>query len=116
MDTDSVSVLQAKLAIATERLRKSEERATAGQLALEVMHEIRNPLEALGHLAYLALEEAEDPARVRYYLRRAEEQIATLNQLPARPLASPGLFTPLIRTIWSTLRKPPSASTRGLSR
>ena len=86
MDTDSVSVLQAKLAIATKRLRKSEERATAGQLALEVMHEIRNPLEALGHLAYLALEEAEDPARVRYYLRRAEEQIATLNQIARQTL------------------------------
>ncbi len=86
MDTDIVSELQAKLAIATERLQKSEERATAGQLALEVMHEIRNPLEALGHLAYLALEEAEDPARVRDYLHRAEEQIATLNQIARQTL------------------------------
>ena len=86
MNTDDFSELQAKLAITTERLQKSEERATAGQLALEVMHEIRGPLEALGHLAYLALEEAENPARVRDYVRRAEEQIATLSQIASQTL------------------------------
>ncbi|MGI4827183.1 MAG: hypothetical protein ACRYFU_03185 [Janthinobacterium lividum] len=32
-----------------------DERATAGQFALEMMHEIRNPLEALSHLTYLTL-------------------------------------------------------------
>ncbi len=86
MSTDDFSDLQAKLAIATERLQKSEERATAGQLALEVMHEIRGPLEALGHLAYLALEEAENPERVRDYIRRAQEQIATLTQIASQTL------------------------------
>ena len=39
------------------KLSQSDDQAaewiTAGQLALEVMHEIRNPLEALGHLTYL---------------------------------------------------------------
>ncbi len=86
MDTDLVSELQRKLAIATERLQKSEERATAGQLALEIMHEIRNPLEALGHLAYLALQEADDPVNVRDYLRRAQEQIVTLTQIASQTL------------------------------
>jgi signal transduction histidine kinase len=86
MSTDDSSELQAKLTSATERLQKSEERATAGQLALEVMHEVRNPLEALGHLVYLAMEEAENPAKVRDYLRRAEEQIATLNRIAGQTL------------------------------
>jgi signal transduction histidine kinase len=86
MSTDDFSELQAKLAIATERLQKSEERATAGQLALEVMHEIRGPLDALGHLAYLALEVAEDPERVRDYIRRAQEQIAALSQIASQTL------------------------------
>jgi hypothetical protein len=36
-----------RLAIATEALRKSDERAVAGRLALEVMHEVNNPREAL---------------------------------------------------------------------
>jgi len=86
MDTDVISDLQAKLAIAAERLQKSEERATTGQLALEMMHEIRNPLEALGNLTYLALEEAEDPIKVRGYLGLAEEQMATLNQITSQIL------------------------------
>ncbi len=86
MSTDGFLELQAKLAILAERLQKSEERATAGQLALEVMHEIRGPLEALGHLAYLALEEAEKPVRVRDYIRRAQEQIATLTQIASQTL------------------------------
>ena len=65
MDTDLISDLDARLAFAAECLQKSQERATAGQLAFEMIHEIRNPLEALGHLTYLALEEAEDPVKVR---------------------------------------------------
>ena len=86
MDTDAISELQAKLAIAAERLQKSEERATTGQLALEMMHEIRNPLEALGHLTYLALEEAEDPIKVRRYMRLAEEQMGTLYHITNQSL------------------------------
>src|SRR5271170_6342076 len=95
MDTDVISDLQAKLAIAAERLQKSEERATAGQLALEMMHEVRNPLEALGHLIYLAMEEAEDPIKVRRYMRQAEEQMATLTGSPTRAWALPGVLVPL---------------------
>lgn len=68
--------LQAKLALATEALRKSEERALVGQFALEVMHEIRNPLDALGYLIHLASEEASDPDKVREYLEQAKEQMA----------------------------------------
>jgi signal transduction histidine kinase len=86
METRTISDLQTKLAIATDRLQKTDERATAGQLALEVMHEIRGPLEALGHLVYLAQQSAQDPAEVRRLLLRAEEQIATMNQIATRTL------------------------------
>lgn len=65
---------------------KVQEPTTAGQLALEVMHEIKNPLEALGHLTYLALEEADEPEKVRKYMRLAEEQMAALNQIVRQTL------------------------------
>jgi hypothetical protein len=56
--------LHRQLAMAVEALRLAEERATAGRLALEVMHEINNPLEALSHLTFLTLEVADDPEKV----------------------------------------------------
>ena len=65
---------------------KTEERNTAGRLALEVMHEIRNPLEALGHLTYLTLEEAHDPDKVIQYMKMAEEQMSTLNHIVSHTL------------------------------
>ena len=63
-----------------------DERATAGQLALEVMHEIRNPLEALGHLTYLAFEEADEADKVRKYMKLAEEQVRILNRIASQTL------------------------------
>lgn len=69
-----------------ELLRKAEERATAGQLALELMHEIRNPLEALGHLNYLAREEASNPEAVKEYLLGAEEQLIQLRHIVSQTL------------------------------
>jgi len=81
-----IADLQAKLLAAEEALRKSEERATAGQLALEVMHEIRNPLEALGYLVNLTLQDAEDAARVRRHMHTAEEQVIALNEIAGSTL------------------------------
>ena len=52
MDEVSIFELESRLGRAAETLRRSEERSIAGQLALELMHEIKNPLEALGHLTY----------------------------------------------------------------
>jgi signal transduction histidine kinase len=80
-DSATIADLQGKLALASEALRKSDEHATAGQLALEVMHEIRNPLEALGYLFHLTLQDADDPERVRHHMHVAEEQIAMLNEI-----------------------------------
>jgi signal transduction histidine kinase len=70
--------LESKLAIATEALRRAEERAAAGRLALEVMHEIQSPLQAMQNLTYLTLQESESPANVRRHMTMAGEQLATL--------------------------------------
>jgi signal transduction histidine kinase len=82
----TVEELEARLADSFEALRLAEERGLVGQLALEVMHEIRNPLEALGHLAYLTLIEAQDPEQVRLYMHMAEEQITQVNQIASQTL------------------------------
>jgi signal transduction histidine kinase len=87
MDSGTNSELQAKLALLSEALRKADERATAGQLALEMIHEIRNPLEALANLIYLANLEAGNCEPVRKYLNLAEEQMATVNQIANQTLS-----------------------------
>jgi signal transduction histidine kinase len=76
-----IADLQDKLTLAADVLRKAEERATAGQLALEVMHEIRNPLEALGYLVSLTRQDADDAEKVQHHMHLAEEQIAALNDI-----------------------------------
>jgi signal transduction histidine kinase len=59
------------------------------------MHEIRNPLEALGHLNLLTREDANQPEKVRSYTKLADEQIATVMQIAsytlgfARPSLTP---------------------------
>jgi signal transduction histidine kinase len=85
-ETETVTQLQERLAASFEALRLAEERALVGQLALEVMHEIRNPLEALGHLAYLTTDQAEDSEQVRSYMKMAEEQIENASQIANQTL------------------------------
>lgn len=63
-----------------------QRRVVAGHFALEVMHEIRNPLEALGHLTYLARENAHDEDLVRTYMSMADEQMQTLNGIVSHTL------------------------------
>jgi signal transduction histidine kinase len=63
-----------------------DERGTAGDLALEIIHEIRNLLEALGYLNFLALSEAKNPEQVKKYLQLAQEQIETLNRIVKQTL------------------------------
>ena len=62
-----------KLEAAIEALRKCEERSLAGQFALEVMHEIRNPLDAIGNLVYLA-SGAKDLTEAKEYMKAAQER------------------------------------------
>ena len=65
----------------------ADQRAIAGQLALEIMHEVRNPLETLGHLCYLAAQEADNPTQVRSYMDMAEEQLRTLSRIASQTLS-----------------------------
>ena len=65
----------------------ADQRATAGHLALEIMHEIRNPLETLSHLCYLANRQADEPGQVRAYMDMAEEQLRTLGQIANQTLS-----------------------------
>ncbi|HZC44333.1 MAG TPA: ATP-binding protein [Acidobacteriaceae bacterium] len=81
-----ISDLQSRLADVSEALRRADERATPGMLALELMHEIRNPLEAVGNLTYLAMEEADNSEAVRTYMHRIEEQLSTLNCIASQTL------------------------------
>jgi signal transduction histidine kinase len=69
-----------------ESLRKAEARALAGKAALAVMHEIRNPLEALGNLIYLASQQSEYPAQVREKLGEAEHQLEFLVEISSQTL------------------------------
>ena len=55
-----------------EALRRNERLATAGRLTAAIAHEIRNPLEALINLVYLA---RRDAAGRDEYLRLAEQEI-----------------------------------------
>ena len=80
------SGVHAMLSVAAEAVRLAEQRAIAGQLALEMMHEIKNPLETLGHLTFLTLAEAEDPDSVKRYMRLAEEQMDLLRQAASETL------------------------------
>lgn len=77
---------QSNLGMTGETLPSADEKAIAGQLALELMHDVRNPLEALSHLTYLALQEAEEPEKVRKYMLLAEEQVAILSELASQTL------------------------------
>jgi signal transduction histidine kinase len=72
---------QPDLSSLLEVLRASEERGVAGLLALELMHEIRNPLEALSNLIFLTNLESDNPDKVRQYMRLAEEQIRTVAEI-----------------------------------
>ena len=51
------------------------------------MHEVRNPLETLGHLNYLAYHEANNPESVRSYMRQAEEQLRHLSRITSQTLS-----------------------------
>jgi signal transduction histidine kinase len=69
-----------------EALQRTDELALAGRLALELMHEIYNPLDALGNLTNLALEECDDAKQVRTYLHLMEEQVKTLHRIVRQTL------------------------------
>ncbi len=55
------------------------------------MHEIKNPLDALGNLAYLTLKDADNGELVRRYMELAEERLATVSRIVSQTLSMTGL-------------------------
>ena len=66
-----------------EALRRNERLATAGRLTAAIAHEIRNPLEALINLVYLARRDATGRDE---YLRLAEQEIGRLDSIAQQAL------------------------------
>jgi signal transduction histidine kinase len=78
--------LKHKAELTSGKMYASDERAAAGQLALEVMHEIRNPVEALGHLVYLVRQDSANAELIIKYMDLAQEQVRTLNRIASQTL------------------------------
>lgn len=87
MDTYDHTECEEKLKMAHEALIRSEQLALAGRFAGGVMHEVNNPLEALGNLIYLARHSANDAEDVRRFLAMAEEQLACVQTIARRTLS-----------------------------
>lgn len=66
-----------------EVLRRNERLVTAGRLTAAIAHEIKNPLEALTNLIYLA---RQDTAAREEYLQRAEHEIGRLDSIAQQAL------------------------------
>jgi signal transduction histidine kinase len=67
-------------------LRRTEKLAAAGRLAASVAHEINNPLEAVGNLLYLALQDPGLPVISRQYLRMANEELRRVGHIVSQTL------------------------------
>ena len=65
---------------------RPNEGGKAGMLALEMLHQIGNPLEVLRYLVYLAEQEAEHPEQVKRYMQMAEEHLGTLSRIACQTL------------------------------
>ena len=74
------------LEVCSEALKSAEDRAVMGMHALGLMHDIRDPLETLGHLTYLMEREVERPQRMREYLKLDEEQMQAMRELARESL------------------------------
>jgi signal transduction histidine kinase len=79
--------LTAQLKIAEESLQRSERLAIAGRYAGSVMHEVNNPLEAIGNLVYLTRNRPDDAHKVREHMQLIESQLARLGEITRKSLA-----------------------------
>jgi signal transduction histidine kinase len=68
-------------------LRRTEKLAAAGRLAASVAHEINNPLEAVGNLLYLALQDQGLPVVSKGYLRMANEELRRVSHIVSQTLS-----------------------------
>ena len=78
--------LRERLRRAEESLRRSERLAIAGRFAGAIVHEVNNPLEALGNLVYLTKQEAHQPDQVRRNMLVAETQLNRLGEITRKTL------------------------------
>jgi signal transduction histidine kinase len=79
--------LAARLSIAEESLRKYKRLAVAGRYAGAVMHEVNNPLEAIGNLVFLTMTRPDDAHQVREHMQVIESQLARLGEITRKSLA-----------------------------
>jgi signal transduction histidine kinase len=79
--------LAARLLIVEDSLQKSDRLAIAGRFAGAVMHEVNNPLEAIGNLVFLTKSAADDPAQVRKHMQVVESQLARLGEITRKTLS-----------------------------
>ena len=63
-----------------------DQQVTAGTFALEIMHELRNPLETLINLNYLILNVSDNLDQAKEYARLGEEQLETLSRITRQSL------------------------------
>ena len=72
--------------LAEEKLRRTEQLATAGRLAATVAHEINNPLESVTNLVYLAQQSQTLDATTRDYLNTASDELQRAAQIVRQTL------------------------------
>lgn len=79
--------LISRLRLLEESLQKCERLATAGRYAGAVMHEVNNPLEAIGNLVFLTKAGAADASLVRKNMEVVESQLAQLGEITRKTLS-----------------------------
>jgi PAS domain S-box-containing protein len=65
-------------------LNRQEQMAAMGRLTSSILHEINNPLEAVGNLIFLARQS--NPVAAAGYLKQAEEELARASQITSQGL------------------------------
>jgi len=86
-DDLTIAELKERLVRAEESLRQSERLAIAGRHAGAVIHEVNNPLEALGNLVYLTQRSSHDSKKVRRNMHEAQAQLERLGEITRKTLS-----------------------------
>jgi signal transduction histidine kinase len=79
--------LLARLRLIEESLQQSERLAIAGRYAGVVMHEVNNPLEAIGNLVFLTKNLPNVGPQVRMNMQVVEAQLARLGEITRKTLS-----------------------------
>ncbi len=86
-DAPSYEDMTNRVAILEEALQRCERLSVASRFASALMHEVNNPLEAIGNLVYIAKMDRKNPASVARCLELIEEQMAVLSSITRRTLS-----------------------------